>query len=116
RFNDDIPVGHAGEARRRVEPAQRCHQLLVGHAADRDAAFHDLRDGGDSLFDGLRIVVQHHYGNAAADVGPGDPRAHDAGPEHAHSLDLAWLEARVGRADVFLQSLAHEEYGDEVAG
>ena len=51
-------------------------------------------------------------GYAAADVGAGDTRAHDAGAKHAHALGRSGLYRRIAHAGIFLQPLRHEKDGD----
>ena len=82
------------------------------HAADLDAALHDLGDGGDAFFQGPGDVVEHHDRDAAADVGPAMPAPMMPAPTTPTCSTGLRLDRGIGDAGVLLQPLRHEEHGD----
>ena len=115
RLDDHVAVGQGVEGHAGAEAGQRRAGIRRRHAADLDAALQTLGDGADAFLQGRRHVVEQQGRNAAADVGAGDARTHDAGADDADLMHRLRLHGGVADAGVLLQALGHEEDGDQVA-
>ena len=108
-FDDHVAAGQEADIHRAIEQGERRCEFRLRHPADINLALEGLGDRCDALLERLGSDIDQRGRDAAAQMGGGDPRSHDARADDAGPVDLGRLEARIGDAGILLQAILEEE-------